>query len=383
MIIRKEFASAAELDSGFAYILAGLTETFRQPVIMNGAEAPTPGVDPLGSLNKSCPSTLSFRKNVHSGRREKPGSTTICQFTYFICISLSIIFFSASIGHAAFQYLDVGARPLGINGACSAVIDDVNSMVWNVGSMNKISRPELTTMYSSMYPGVLDSLWLGYIAYVHPMEQYGVLGVNGTQFGSNLYSEQVFSLAYSNSLPFIKTLHLGVSLKYMGKIYGENAYTRRDPTFVHKYSAAGIGCDIGVLYDSPIQGLSFAVVGKNVNQPDIAVKKHDIVPAEYRVGVGYKINSLVFDVDGVVVNNANSDKRILLGSELWVLNNIAGIRAGVGFGTNDNRSFALGFSCNFVIIQFVGRVDYSYNYNLYGMTANITGNHQISLSLKF
>ncbi|MFA5857695.1 MAG: hypothetical protein WC955_01360 [Elusimicrobiota bacterium] len=284
---------------------------------------------------------------------------------------------------AAFQYTEVGARPVGMNGAFSAVADDANSVVYNVAGMGKITRAEVSAIYTSLNPGLNDNLGAGGVVYVHPIPVIGTIGVSDIEFSSSLYGERVFSLSYGREVPYMRNMYLGMSLKYLSKSYVTNAYTRFDPTFTEKTAAGGVGIDFGVLYTLPeLLNLSFALTGKNVNQPDIALKKHDIVPAEYRVGVGCKIQELTLDVDGVVKTNSNNDYRVLVGAEYLLLNRTAGLRAGLGAGNNEYYNIALGIGWRLVIMKMVeSSIDYSFNYNPVSLIGG--GKHQVSLAFKF
>ncbi len=80
--------------------------------------------------------------------------------------------------------------------------------------------------------------------------------------------------------------------------------------------------------------------------------------------------------------NVNNDYSVLIGGEYWAFNHTAGLRTGIGVGTNEYYNIALGLSWQMVIIKtVVSGIDYSYNFN--PVSALDTGKHQVSLSLKF
>lgn len=297
---------------------------------------------------------------------------------------LLLLFIFADTSHAAFQLTsDVGARPIGMNGAYSAVADDVNSIVYNVAGLGKLARSELITSYASLYPGVNDSMSLAYIAFVQPLSRIGTIGVSGMQLVSNLYGESVISVSYGREIPVLKNVYFGLSLKNLGKAFGSNSYTSFDPTFASKTNCSGLGIDFGLLFDKLVlPELSVSVTGKNVNQPDIALKKHDIVPAEYRIGAAYKTSNLILDIDGLWQTNVSNNRRILVGGEYSLFNRAIALRSGAGVGNNNYYNVAIGFSCSFNIMQMaLSTLDYSFNYNPVSTIG--TGKHQVSLSFKF
>lgn len=92
----------------------------------------------------------------------------------FIFLLLSFILFSPQTGFAteeagAFLSLGVGARAIGLGGAFSAMADDGTAFYWNPAGLARLSRPEVTMMYSSLF-GLSDALANHHVlAYAHPL----------------------------------------------------------------------------------------------------------------------------------------------------------------------------------------------------------------------
>ncbi len=110
---------------------------------------------------------ILFRERVVANSKIAVGKF-FYQLKYKTFILVSILFVSEA-GNAAFQWIEVGARPIGMNGAYTAVADDVNSVIYNVAGLGKLTRSEVSTIYSVLLPGINDSLGMSGIAYVQPL----------------------------------------------------------------------------------------------------------------------------------------------------------------------------------------------------------------------
>ncbi len=300
-------------------------------------------------------------------------------------ILIFLSFLSCDNVYSAFEYNDLSARGTGMCGAYSVVGNDADVVFYNTAQCATISRPQLVTMYQSLYPGVMDSIWLGTVVYSQPVKKVGVFGFDFTQLSSNIYSEQVVGLLYSRSIDFVPGLALGMKLKSLSKQYGSTAYTRRDPTFGDTMSSTGYTYDLGVVYKIPVvNGLRIGVSGSNLNQPSIGIKKRDIVPSETRVGVGYVTDRFTVASDLIYCTNATKDTRLYVGTEKWLLDNSIGLRCGFGYGNNSYSAVAVGMSYRFRFTNFItAGVDYSYTYQLNGVMENSFGNNYFSFLIKF
>ena len=73
---------------------------------------------------------------------------------------------------AAFLKIGVGARPIGMGNAFTAVADDINSLAWNPAGLSLLSRRELGVMHSELFA---DTRY-DFLGYAHPMKT-GTLGL--------------------------------------------------------------------------------------------------------------------------------------------------------------------------------------------------------------
>ncbi|MFH1958501.1 MAG: type IX secretion system membrane protein PorP/SprF [bacterium] len=299
-------------------------------------------------------------------------------FVFFL-FTVHCLLFTAS-SEAAFQYLDAGARALGMAGAYTAVCDDVNSACWNPAGLALMKKREATGMYSKLFPDLDDSLTLSYLGYGGLITGYGAAGLSAVAFGSDLYSESEYIITGAGCVPYVRNLYAGLNLKYMQKRYGSNSYTIKDPTFVSGgYSASGWGLDAGIVYK--MKGLSAGFAAKNVNEPDIGIYKKDIVPAEYRLGLGYDFKGTLISLDRTLMKNINRDKKILVGFERWV--GAAAVRAGYGAGNNKFSKFSAGFSYILRLKNADIQIDYSYDQRLDEGMKDMGGNHNFSTTVRF
>ena len=297
---------------------------------------------------------------------------------YLKPITCFVLLFVASSLHAAFQYLDVGARALGMSGAYVSMGDDATAIYWNPAGISFIKDKQFTGMYTQLFPEIDDSLSLGYISYVHPLKNKLSIGISSVLFGSDLYSESVIGLTLAGKIPYLKNWHMGTNLKLMKKQYGNNLYTALDPTFTRGYTAQGTGIDIGIMYRK--DRLGFGYMAKNLNRPNIHIYKRDFVPQEYKTGINYTLFGTKLALDYLSMKNSNKDKRYLFGIERW--QGKAAIRTGYATGNNGYAGYAIGLSyiCRFGNSQL--QIDYSYNQRLDEAKA-LGANHNFSTTFRF
>ena len=211
---------------------------------------------------------------------------------YKIIVIISGCFVFSANCFGAFQYLDVGARPLGMAGAYVTVGDDASAAVWNPAGVSKIKKAEISTMYCAFYPDLIDPLGLSFVSFVYPNQKIGNIGVGVVEMGNSIYNESVVALTYARTLSFLNNISLGVNVKNMSKKYGSTGYTDLDPTFSNSMGAGGYGFDFGLNY--PLNSkFTLSFVGKNINEPDIHLADTDIVPAVYTAGFGCKYNEII------------------------------------------------------------------------------------------
>jgi tetratricopeptide (TPR) repeat protein len=290
---------------------------------------------------------------------------------------------------ADFEDLGVGARPIGMGNAYTALADDVNAIYYNPAGLAQLDECQFTSGYGKLYWGLDDgsNLGSGFVGYAHPLYHWGTLGAGWLNLGlQGLYQENSFIFSYGNSLK--KRLLAGLNLKLLYKKYGKTRYTEnalidggpgvtgeRDPVFNKGYSKTGFSTDLGFLYKFNREysvGLSLI----DINQPRMDLKDNKSkVPIGVRSGFLYNSDFLTFAFDTTF---RNGDVNVYSGAEKWFLNRTFGVRAGLGVGSRSFSNLALGASYAKYLFQF----DYAFLYPLSGIR-DTYGSHRISLTLRF
>jgi len=294
----------------------------------------------------------------------------------FLTIACSL---RSSVSFGDFEDLGTGARPIGMGSAFVGLVDDIHCIYYNPAGLSQLTHKEFTSGYGKLYCGLDDGSNLGntFIAYAHPMEKVGGIGVGWLSLGlRGLYREDTFILSYGNRL--ISSLSTGLTFKVLSKRYDSNDYTKSDPLFQKKgYSRVGISGDLGLLYNlvgNIFSGLAITdFIRPNMNLKD----ERDRVPLGVRVGVAYRdrINLINFALDAVY---REEEFDIAAGAEKWFSAKSVGVRGGIDIGSNGCKSFSLGGSC--VVSPF--EIDYAFIYPLSGLRGTY-GSHRFSLTLRF
>ncbi len=290
---------------------------------------------------------------------------------------------------ADFEDLGVGARPIGMGNAYTALADDVNAIYYNPAGLAQLDECQFTSGYGKLYWGLDDgsNLGSGFVGYAHPLYHWGTLGAGWLNFGlQGFYRENSFIFSYGNSLK--KRLLAGLNLKLLYKKYGKNLYTEnalidggpevsgeRDPVFSKGYSKTGFSTDLGLLYKFNRE-YSLGLALTDINQPHMDLKDNKSrVPIGVRSGFLYNSDFLTFALDTTF---RNGDVNVYSGAEKWFSNRTFGVRAGLGVGSRSFSNLALGASYTKYLFQF----DYAFLYPLSGIR-DTYGSHRISLTLRF
>jgi len=290
---------------------------------------------------------------------------------------------------ADFEDLGVGARPIGMGNAYTALADDVNAVYYNPAGLAQLDECQFTSGYGKLYWGLDDgsSLGGGFVGYAHPLYHWGTLGAGWLNLGlQGLYQENSFIFSYGNNLN--KRLLAGFNLKMLYKKYGKNPYTEnalidggpatsgeRDPVFSKGYSKTGFSSDLGLLYRFNRE-YSLGLVLIDINQPHMDLKNSKSrVPIGVRSGFLYNSDFLTFAFDTAF---RSGDVNVYSGVEKWFLKRTFGARAGLGVGSRSFSNLALGASYT----KYLFQLDYAFIYPLSGIR-DTYGSHRISLTLRF
>jgi len=317
---------------------------------------------------------------------------TILILSLTLTSSLSPVF-------AQFEDLGVGARGIGMANAFTGLADDGYSIYYNPAGLQRIGWKELALDYGKLYWGLDDNSPLGqsFLGYAHHIDNLGNLKIDGTfGFGwlnfalTRYYREDTFMFAFGKRIPGLRvgSLAAGLSLKILYKGFKKTLYTEnavnldtgelkvgRDPVFENGYSHTGFSTDLGLLYDLG-RHHSFALVVKDINQPDMGLLDKDKVALATKLGYAFRSTNFNMTSD---LTFKRRDVTISAGIEKWFMGKTLAVRGGLGIGTREYADFCLGASYRYGnLFQF----DYGFVYPLRGISS-FNGSHRFSLTLRF
>jgi hypothetical protein len=277
----------------------------------------------------------------------------------------------------------VGARPLGMGGAFTAIADNADAPYWNPAGLANIKQQEVNTMQTRLSTDT-DHY---YISYVRPLGR-GTLGVSWIQISAgtltqtsatpdawnevqNLGVFSYFSNAYllSYGLPLNPNISIGMTAKYltsdMYQITGGQAYG---------YSVTpGILLKLGARDPRPLT-IGFKV-DELVNEQSWGTGTSEKAPAKARLGIALRIPprlagaGSVLALDLAQILKSDYSTEISAGYE-WSRDGLS-IRAGY---TEATLTAGAGFKSG------VAQIDYAYVQQTSLSRENV---HRISLSGKW
>jgi hypothetical protein len=306
------------------------------------------------------------------------------------------------------QNTGAGARSMAMGNSFVAVADDGDAVFANPAGVGLIENREVTyTNVSLLYSGIDgDNLGQHVISYVQPLGGMG-LGLGFERIGSGLMSENGAFLSLAMGLG--KNLNLGVNAKYLfwsvDDIPPDNGVA--DP--LSGASAGALGIDLGVLWQSPVQGAKVGVMLKNLNQPNVA--KGSVpgdsdagkLPMDLHLGVGYQVNpkSLVsvqwvvrdmtaesVDVptgelndDGSAKTSSESSRttKLVVGGETRVVQDLM-LRAGGSRFFEDDASGELNGGLGY---SWSENMSFDYSYHIPLDLVETNGAHRFTLGYQF
>lgn len=283
---------------------------------------------------------------------------------------------AAGVGTTGAQFLKVGigARPLAMGSAFSALADDANAINWNPGALGTIKEKNVTASYSSLFKDQSQ----GFLAYVNPLkEDMGSVGVGlnyltvskiekragDTEDPDSTFSNQNFALSLSYGKPEVAPgLSLGGNLKYIR-------------VSLDSFSGNAVALDFGGLYKTPVDNLT---AGLSVQNMGTKIGP-DPLPLTFKGGAAYKLFSrklaLAADVDWLAV-----DQRAYLdlGAEYWV-QKILAVRAGYQLGRGrDQLGSLVGLGVGMGVKHERFSVDYAFV-----PFGNLGDTHRMTFGMRF
>lgn len=310
-------------------------------------------------------------------------------------IRMVIILLACSLASfAAFESMDTGARQSGIGEAYAAIGGDVHSLLHNPAGLAYLNRNEFSSSYSRLFMGLDDksNISSSQLLYGRPVNNRGSLGLGWmeTQL-DNLYKERTLSLGYGYN--WKDNLAIGATLKQLQIMeeapeinYNNSGYVtgNGDPVFANGNSAAGIGMDLGLLYE-PVPGYSLGLSLQNINQPKVSLRDYDRVPALIRFGIARRTPALLLasEIRTQEFIRGVRDYQAVFGAERWWRpgkNSSFAVRGSLATGSRSFNQFTLGLGYRVNNLE----VDYSFLMPMAGVSFGSTsGTHRISFSARF
>ena len=293
----------------------------------------------------------------------------------------------SSDGVVNIQNVGSGARAQGLGNSFVAVADNSDAVFANPAGLGQVSSRQVAyTNVSLLYAGIEgDDLGQHVVSYAQPLGDKLGLGLGYERIGSSLMSENGAFVSLSYQVQ--RRLQVGVSAKYLfwsvGSIPDDDG--RADP--LSNQSAGNVGLDLGLLWQSPVQGAQVGVLLKNINQPNVAYGEvagdadAGALPMDVHVGVGYRLSgqSLVSiqyvrrDLTG-----EGSEDGLVVGGETQLVEGLllrAGGRRLLTEDAGGGLNAGLGYQWNQLVF------DYAYDIGLDLTETN--GAHRFSFAYEF
>jgi hypothetical protein len=204
----------------------------------------------------------------------------------------------------AWLYIEPGSRPGGVGKTFTGLADDVNASFYNPGGLALQDKNGVTVMHEPRGFGELKDMFYDYVALSYKTGKYGTLGMD------IIYSDAGKSDITDTENNFLGTMHSYGAAPSVFWSYplSPSLGVGAGVTYVYEHLTdleGGVNDQVlgnaGVLYKTPLKGLSsglaFTNVGQNQSGTRIDEKKRQeyVVswppPRTVRFGLGYKILS--------------------------------------------------------------------------------------------
>ncbi len=293
----------------------------------------------------------------------------------------------SSEGVVNIQNVGSGARAQGLGNSFVAVADNADAVFANPAGLGQVSQRQVAyTNVSLLYAGIEgDDLGQHVVSYAQPLGDKMGLGLGYERIGSSLMSENGAFVSLSYQVE--RRLQVGLSAKYLfwsvGSIPDDDG--RADP--LSNQSAGNVGVDLGLLWQSPVQGAQVGVLLKNINQPTVAYGEvagdpdAGALPMDVHVGVGYRLSSQsLVSVQYIRrdLTGEGSDHGLVVGGETQLVEGLllrAGGRRLLEEDAGGGLNAGLGYQWNQLVF------DYAYDIGLDLTETN--GAHRFSFAYEF
>lgn len=263
-----------------------------------------------------------------------------------------ILYIIGTAADAAFEDVELGARPLGMGSAYTAAADDASAIFWNSAGLVRISDRELTTSYMELY----DLVSYSSIGYAQNT-RIGPIGVGLVSSSDVDGAYREITLALSAAREIYQGLSLGTNIKYLSSA----ANTGNVRVGGGRGASLDLGCQyrimddllsLGAALQNPIGYVSYSREAVK----DIPGQKYWQKPGlSYKIGAGVDLGRLLSQMKGAVLAAELSDGDIHAGAEYFFWDVLA-MRCGYRTGNALTRAITMGFGIQLSALT----LDYAY-----------------------
>ena len=203
-----------------------------------------------------------------------------------LAVAMPLYAVRSDIGTSSAVFLKIapGSRPASMGEAYAGVSDDVNAIFYNPAGPARIDGSEFTAQYGLW----LQNIGYSMLGFVYPVDKIGTfglgvisLGVSGIErrsadtvspdntFGA---SDSAYIISFSRTI--IENLSAGLNAKMITQKIDTN-------------SATAYAGDIGMIWDTPLDGLSFGASAQNIGTSIKFLNEADPLPLNYKAGLGF------------------------------------------------------------------------------------------------
>ncbi len=275
-------------------------------------------------------------------------SYTMKRIVYFICFFWII----ASTAYAAFEVVDLGARPLAMGSAFVAITDDANGIFWNPAGLSQVENREITMSYMELY----DLVSYSSLGYVQNMKVGAVgIGLVSSSDVDGVYQDMIIFLSGAKGI--LNNLSVGTNIKYL--------YSTANIENVKIGSGKGLSLDAGFQYSMRDDLIKLGVAFQNL-VGYVSYNRNEIkgIPGEkywerpgfsYKAGFAVDLGRIFPKLDRTFLASEFSDGDIHIGSE-YTFRDVLSLRIGFRTGNGLTRAITTGFGLKLQSIQ----LDYAY-----------------------
>ena len=303
-------------------------------------------------------------------------------FLSFYCVMLS---YSYGPGTAAVPFLKIGigAKPVSMGEAFTAVGDGVYSVYWNPAHSSKM----IDKRFQATHIVWIEDIVYDHIGMIYPVKEVGTISLEYSLLNYGKIPRTTNSpepVGEMNATDSLLLLNYGKEINKQWGIGCNLKYVNQDYYIYHGYSLL---VDLGLTLNKEYYilgnyrkiplGLSILNIGRGFKLSEERTD-YDIPPFEVKLGAGYNIKSnLLVGID--IAKPIDNEVNISIGTQYGLMNNIILVRGGYKYKVGGNdlgpiSGLRLGFGLNFYNME----VDYAFQ-----PAGDIGLTHRLSMGYRF